>query len=103
MIDQQKFINTRPPGSSLAPATGRLIEGYVAEIAARHQQLLADRALYLVKLDCLAELDPGEFTGLTKLYRAHLVQIEALLKEFEPLAEDPEHRDDFGVVHCAVL
>ena len=87
MIDQQKFIKTRPPGSNLAPATRRLIEGYAEELAARHQQLLADRALYRAKLDCLAELDPGEFTGLPKLYRAHLIQIEALLKEFEPRAE----------------
>ena len=87
MIDQQKFISTRPPGSSLAPATHRLIEGYAEELAARHQQLLADRGLYRLKLDCLAELDPREFTGLTKLYRAHLVQIEALLEEFEPLTK----------------
>ena len=87
MIDQRKFISGRPPGSSLAPAIRRLIAGYVDELAARRQQLLADRALYRIKLDYLAEVDPREFTGLTKLYRAHLVQIDVLLKAFEPDVE----------------
>jgi hypothetical protein len=87
MIDQQNFVSTQAPSSYLAPATRRLLEGYVEELAARHQQLLADRAFYRTKLKHLAKLDPREFTGLGKLYRAHLVQIEALLKEFEPLTE----------------
>ncbi|CAN0472979.1 unnamed protein product, partial [Phaeothamnion confervicola] len=56
-----------------------LIEGYAAEIAARREQLLEDRALYRVKLDDLRELDPADFTGLSKLYRVHLGQIEQLL------------------------
>ena len=86
MINQQKLIITKPSRSKLAPITRGLIESYVEELAARRQELLADRALYRVKLDCLAELDPAEFTGLGKLYRAHLVQIDALLREFEPLA-----------------
>ena len=80
MYDQHKQL---PPGSSTAPATQRLIEGYAAEIAARHAQLVEDRALYQGKLADLGELDPLDFTGLAKLYRAHLVQIEALLKEFD--------------------
>lgn len=86
MNDHNKIISDLPPGSSSAPATRRLIEGYAAEIAARRQQLLDDRALYRVKLDDLYELDPSDFTGLTKLYRAHLAQIELLLKEFERAA-----------------
>jgi hypothetical protein len=83
MRDHHKIIDALPPGSSCAPATRRLIEGYAAEIAARHAQLLEDRDLYRSKLDDLRELDPADFTGLTKLYRAHLGQIEVLLKEFE--------------------
>lgn len=83
MPNHQKIIAALPPGSSCAPATRRLIEGYAAEIAARRAQLLEDRALYRAKLDDLRDLDPSDFTGLTKLYRAHLGQIEWLLKEFD--------------------
>lgn len=83
MNNHDKIIASLPPGSSCAPATRRLIEGYAAEIAARLDQLLADRKLYRSKLDDLRELDPADFTGLTKLYRAHLFQIELLLKEFD--------------------
>jgi len=83
MRDHTKLITAQPPGSTCAPATRRLIEGYAAEIAARRTQLLEDRALYRLKLDDLRELDPTDFTGLTKLYRAHLGQIELLLKEFD--------------------
>jgi hypothetical protein len=89
MFDHQKTLTALPPGSSSAPATRRLIAGYVAEISERRQQLLADRALYRDKLDSLRELDPLEFTGLPKLYRAHLAQIEALLEEFDTPAEHP--------------
>ena len=83
MVEPNKIITALPPGSSCAPATRRLIEGYAAEIAARRQQLLEDRALYRAKLGDLRELDPTDFTGLSKLYRAHLSQIELLLKEFD--------------------
>ncbi|MBK8960664.1 MAG: hypothetical protein IPM80_20145 [Proteobacteria bacterium] len=83
MRNHQKVISSLPPGSSSAPATRRLIEGYATEIAARRQQLLDDRALYRGKLEDLRDLDPADFTGLTKLYRAHLTQIELLLKEFD--------------------
>ena len=86
MIEHHKIITALPPGSSCAPATRRLIEGYTAEIAARRAQLLEDRALYQIKLDDLRELDPADFTGLSKLYRAHLGQIEQLLKEFDQSA-----------------
>lgn len=89
MIDHNKIITALPPGSSCAPATRRLIEGYAAEIAARRAQLLEDRALYGGKLDDLRELDPADFTGLTKLYRAHLSQIELLLKEFDRPVDAP--------------
>ncbi len=83
MTDHNRIITARPPGSSCAPATRRLIEGYAAEIAARREQLLDDHALYSIKLNDLRELDPANFTGLSKLYRAHLSQIELLLKEFD--------------------
>ncbi len=89
MYDHHKIIDALPPGSSSAPATRRLIEGYAAEIAARREQLLEDHSLYQVKLDDLRELDPADFTGLTKLYRAHLGQIELLLKEFDRPAAQP--------------
>ena len=83
MRNLNKLIIAQPPGSTCAPATRRLIEGYALEIAARRAQLLEDRVLYRSKLDDLGELDPSDFTGLTKLYRAHLSQIELLLKEFD--------------------
>ena len=83
MRDHNKLITALPPGSTCAPATRRLIEGYAQEIAARRAQLLEDRAVYRIKLEDLRELDPSDFTGLTKLYRAHLGQIELLLKEFD--------------------
>ena len=35
MIEHNSIITALPPGSSCAPATRRLIEGYAAEIAAR--------------------------------------------------------------------
>lgn len=66
-----------------APATQILIDGYAAEIAARHAQLLDDRAVYQAKLADLAQLDPLDFTGLGQLYRAHVSHIDALLKEFD--------------------
>ena len=84
MVDHNKIITALPPGSSCAPATRRLIEGYAAEIAARREQLLQDRNLYHMKLEDLRELDPADFTGLTKLYHAHLSQIDLLLQEFDP-------------------
>ena len=89
MIEHNSIITALPPGSSCAPATRRLIEGYAAEIAARREQLIEDSALYQVKLDDLRELDPDDFTGLSKLYHVHLSQIEQLLKEFD----HPAHLD----------
>ena len=39
MIEHNSIITALPPGSSCAPATRRLIEGYAAEIAARYTVL----------------------------------------------------------------
>jgi len=60
-----------------------LVDGYVAELAARRLQLQDDLALYRSKLVDLNQLDPLDFTGLGKLYRAHVSHIEVLLDEFD--------------------
>ncbi len=65
------------------PATQRLIDNYAAEILLRRNQLLDDLAIYESKLRDLDQLDPLDFTGLGNLYRSHISQIEALLKEFD--------------------
>ena len=46
-------------------------------------QLLDDLAIYESRVRDLDELDPLDFTGLGKLYRAHVAQIEELLKGFD--------------------
>jgi hypothetical protein len=60
-----------------------LVDGYAAELDARRAQLREDLAHYRAKLRDLNQLDPLDFTGLAKLYRAHVAHIEALLDEFD--------------------
>jgi hypothetical protein len=59
-----------------------LVASYTEELEARRQQLCEDHGFYRTKLADLAKLDPLDFTGLAKLYRAHVSHIEALLAEF---------------------
>ena len=78
MQPQLQTVETTPN-----PATQRLIESYAAEIQFRRNQLLDDLAIYEGKLRDLDQLDPLDFTGLGKLYRSPITQIEALLTEFD--------------------
>lgn len=68
---------------SVSPATQLLIDDYQTEIDERRNQLLDDLAIYESRVRDLDELDPLDFTGLGKLYRAHVAQIEELLKGFD--------------------
>lgn len=63
-----------------------LINAYDAELNARHQQLLDDRSVYLSKISQLRKLDASDSSGLQKIYRLHVEQIDQLLAEFDPLA-----------------
>ena len=78
MQPQLQTVETTPN-----PATQRLIDSYATEIQFRRNQLLDDLAIYESKLRDLDQLDPLDFTGLGKLYRAHVTQIETLLTEFD--------------------
>jgi hypothetical protein len=69
--------------------TQRLIDGYAAELAARRLQLEDDLSVYRSKLRDLGQLDPLDFTGLGKLYRAHVAHIEVLLQEFDGVGATP--------------
>ncbi len=71
------------PLHEAVPATQLLIHDYEAELHERRSQLLDDLAVYEGKVRDLEELDPLDFTGLGKLYRSHVAQIEELLKEFD--------------------
>ncbi len=71
------------PLHEAAPATQLLIHDYETELDERRSQLLDDLAVYEGKVRDLEELDPLDFTGLGKLYRSHVAQIEELLKEFD--------------------
>lgn len=65
-----------------------LVDAYAAELEARRVQLQADLDDYQRKLVDLSELDPLDFTGLTKLYSEHVRQIESLLLELQDSARD---------------
>ena len=78
MRPQLQTVETTPN-----PATQRLIDSYATEIQFRRNQLLDDLAIYECKLRDLDQLDPLDFTGLGKLYRSHVTQIETLLTEFD--------------------
>lgn len=82
MSDPREKLALRLAGSMSQPSRN-LVDGYVAELAARRLQLVDDLALYRAKLVDLEQLDPLDFTGLGKLYRAHVMHIEALLEEFD--------------------
>ena len=69
-------------------ALAHLVDAYAAELEARRVQLQADLDDYQRKLVDLSELDPLDFTGLTKLYSEHVRQIESLLLELQDSARD---------------
>ena len=75
---QLETVDTPPTHSAQ-----HLVNAYAAEIRERRDQLLDDLAIYESKLRDIDQLDPLDFTGLGKLYRAHVIQIKNLLKEFD--------------------
>lgn len=82
MSDPREKLTLQLATESAQPSRS-LVDGYAAELAARRLQLIDDLALYRSKLVDLNQLDPLDFTGLGKLYRAHVAHIAALLDEFD--------------------
>lgn len=71
-----------------APRTAaltRLVQTYDGELEARRLDLARNRDAYRARLATLADLDPTDCSGLSRLYREHVRQIEHLLLTF---AED---------------
>ena len=88
MHDPTDNLELQAVDASIQPMQ-RLVDGYAAELAARRRQLEDDFAIYSAKLRDLDQLDPLDFTGLGKLYRAHVAHIEALLQEFDGVGGPP--------------
>ena len=65
-------------GTAIEPLE-RIVERYAEELDKRKVQLSQDLRYYKYKLAELKEIDPLDFTGLTKIYRQHVARIEALL------------------------
>ena len=74
------------PSTHQSHALAHLVDAYAAELEARRVQLQADLDDYQRKLDDLRDLDPHDFTGLSKLYSEHVRQIETLLLELQDSA-----------------
>ena len=75
-------VQPAPTGDTTAR---HLVESYTAEIEARRGQLLDDLVIYQGKVRDLEQLDPLDFTGLGRLYRTHVNQIEELLHQFNDI------------------
>lgn len=63
-------------------ALTRLVETYDGELEARRTDLARNRDVYRARLATLADLDPNDCSGLSRLYREHVRQIECLLLAF---------------------
>jgi len=83
------FDDTKPTLRLVADNTGAIaplvdmVAHYAAEIDERRNQLSQELEHFESKLRDLVQLDPMDFTGLTKVYREHASHIRRLLSEFE--------------------
>ena len=60
-----------------------LVAHYTAEINERRRQLRDELSYFETKLRDLEQLDPLDFTGLTKINREHATHIRRLLSGFD--------------------
>jgi len=63
-----------------------IVAHYTAEIDERRRQLQLELGHFESKLADLQQLDPLDFTGLSKVYRDHAGHIRRLLTEFDQAA-----------------
>lgn len=60
-----------------------LVARYSNELEQRRSQLRGELAHFELKLGDLKQLDPSDFTGLSKVYEKHANHIRRLLSEFD--------------------
>jgi hypothetical protein len=75
-----RLVVDNAPHTELLDRTVRLCDALIAE---RESELLADLDYYNRKLRDLANLDPGDHTGLRRLYRLHVLHIGQLLVQLD--------------------